>query len=834
FMDQHRFYVVLDTNFLIDFLRTEVAYLKRSWKALGRPTITFLVTHTLLDHLHNPPSALIATIKKIQSGYISGTRVHMGKLSDFLTTSCITQLSFLRDPDDPTQKEHQIMDFIDNIMSPSCPRPHLLGSGRRQRRSSRGASGMAISGIVRRSRSIQIDPEQLPVTGRRDMTMRMEDIEEADHEESISLATPETGKESGQSGQQSSCESSLEGLYSVSGRCDLPYADRQTCSSTDGSPRSSFKTTRQRKISVISAGSRGRARRSSTPSIHFVSSMGHRVTLPGEISEELDEKPSFSYMTTMISSSSVDVAPQYRSFVLKDAVPDAVPDEEEGVPGSDSSVPGSPLPNEDVRPFLRLQNIPSEMGIISPTTSKTSPTASPVLHRKYFEEQKGVDIAELLDNLKQSESLQEQADIIHYLYTTRGADWDTGLDKNKKCTVRDLLVELYEKAGHWKQWWLVRHTAGMLQKRVEDLAIAATDLLVRQKQLSVGMPPDREHIITCPLPPDELANIIYQACGEDSSSGALTQELLIYLAMFIRTEPKLFQEMLRLRVGLIIQVMASEMARTLKCTGDEASDHLMNLTSTTHHVEGGQKMSVVSKHGKGEASAFARLSKKDKVVSQKDLPLPTSPPGTGDEEDDEASTDRQGQWLRRRRLDGALNRVPIGFYPRIWEVLRRCPGLMIDDTLLPRSLTSESGAFAPQWYRWRLDPISLLMTKQEFKFALQVEMVLNTLPQPEYRQLMVEAMMVLTVLVENDGKAITMNNVIQIDDIVQEANRIFIEDQQMPEDIQEITKGAEGICQHLYDSAPSGRFGTMAYMCRALARILQLPVSNGALDCVVC
>lgn len=41
----------------------------------------------------------------------------------------------------------------------------------------------------------------------------------------------------------------------------------------------------------------------------------------------------------------------------------------------------------------------------------------------------------------------------------------------------------------------------------------------------------------------------------------------MYLAMFIRTEPQLFQEMLRLRVGLIIQVMASELARSLKCSG---------------------------------------------------------------------------------------------------------------------------------------------------------------------------------------------------------------------------------------------------------------------------
>lgn len=70
-----------------------------------------------------------------------------------------------------------------------------------------------------------------------------------------------------------------------------------------------------------------------------------------------------------------------------------------------------------------------------------------------------------------------------------------------------------------------------------------------------------------PLPPDELAAIIHDACGEDNSTAMLTQEILVYLAMFIRTEPRLFKEMLRIRVGLIIQVMASELARTLKCSG---------------------------------------------------------------------------------------------------------------------------------------------------------------------------------------------------------------------------------------------------------------------------
>lgn len=40
--------------------------------------------------------------------------------------------------------------------------------------------------------------------------------------------------------------------------------------------------------------------------------------------------------------------------------------------------------------------------------------------------------------------------------------------------------------------------------------------------------------------------------------------------------------------------------------------------------------------------------------------------------EEQGSTDsRQGQWQRRRRLDGALNRVPVGFYQNVWKVLQK-------------------------------------------------------------------------------------------------------------------------------------------------------------------
>ena len=37
--------------------------------------------------------------------------------------------------------------------------------------------------------------------------------------------------------------------------------------------------------------------------------------------------------------------------------------------------------------------------------------------------------------------------------------------------------------------------------------------------------------------------------------------------MFVRTEPRLFHEMIRIRIGLIIAVMTTELSRCLSCSG---------------------------------------------------------------------------------------------------------------------------------------------------------------------------------------------------------------------------------------------------------------------------
>ncbi|XP_018404191.1 PREDICTED: probable phosphorylase b kinase regulatory subunit alpha isoform X2 [Cyphomyrmex costatus] len=469
----------------------------------------------------------------------------------------------------------------------------------------------------------------------------------------------------------------------------------------------------------------------------------------------------------------------------------------------------------------------------SPTDELLSWKNSPkTKHRTISETQYAeTEVEELLSMLRETESLEEQGDILQYIVDSKGLHFDTGVvEEGHPVLVKDLLKSLYEKACQQKMWGIVRHSAGMLGKRVEDLAKAVTDLLVRQKQVTVGMPPSNEHTIVAPLPENELRALIHQAYGDDESTAMLTQELLVYLAMFIRTEPQLFLEMLRLRVGLIIQVMATELSRTLICTGEEASEHLLNLSpfemkNLLHHIMSGKEFAI-SSVGRGNFSVISckssRVSKKSQIGGFL---------SADQNADNEAEADRQGQWLRRRRLDGALNRVPRDFYPRVWQVLEKCHGLAIEGRVLPQNLTQE-------------------MTSGELKFALAVETVLNTIPQPEYRQLVVEALMVLTLVTEYNIVP-SLGGLIEVEHLVHKANAIFLEDQMAidgdatlccakPKEQREMTAmgtllcgGAAYICQHFYDTAPSGSYGTMTYITRAVAVMLDCLPKDGDLECSI-
>ncbi|XP_026341545.1 phosphorylase b kinase regulatory subunit alpha, skeletal muscle isoform isoform X4 [Ursus maritimus] len=647
FIDQQQFYLALDNKMIVEMLRTDLSYLCSRWRMTGQPTITFPISHTMLDEDGTSlNSSILAALRKMQDGYFGGARIQTGKLSEFLTTSCCTHLSFM----DP-------------------------------------------------------GPE---------------------------------GK-----------------LYSED------YDDN---------------------YNELESGDWMNAYDSTRSDVHMY--------LPTKIFQA--SRPSFNLL-----------------------------DSPHG-------------PREDQVPSVHVEiHLPRD--------------------------QSGeVDFKALVLQLKETSSLQEQADILYMLYNMKGPDWDTELYDEGGTTVRELLTELYGKVGEIRHWGLIRYISGILRKKVEALDEACTALLSHQKHLTVGLPPEpREKTISAPLPYEVLTQLIDEASEGDISIWILTQEIMVYLAMYMRTQPGLFAEMFRLRIGLIIQVMATELAHSLRCSAEEATDSLMNLSPSAmknllHHILSGKEFGVersvrptdsnvspaISIHEVGAVGAtktertgimqlkseikqveFRRLSVSTESQSNGGHPLgidlmspsflsPGTPVASSSGSFPSAygrqtsKDNRQGQWQRRRRLDGALNRVPVGFYQKVWKVLQKCHGLSVEGFVLPSSTTRE-------------------MTPGEIKFSVHVESVLNRVPQPEYRQLLVEAILVLTMMADIEIHSI--GSIIAVEKIVHIANDLFLQEQKTlgADDTMLAKDPASGICTLLYDSAPSGRFGTMTYLSKAAATYVQ-------------
>ncbi|XP_015357104.1 phosphorylase b kinase regulatory subunit alpha, skeletal muscle isoform isoform X5 [Marmota marmota marmota] len=618
FIDQQQFYLALDNKMIVEMLRTDLSYLCSRWRMTGQPTITFPISHTMLDEDGTSlNSSILAALRKMQDGYFGGARIQTGKLSEFLTTSCCSHLSFM----DP------------------------------------GPEGKLYS----------------------------EDYDDDTYDE----------LESG---------NWMDGFDSINN------------------------------------------------DVHM-------------------------YLPTKLFQ------PSRPSFKLLDS-------------------PQSP--QDDQVPSVRVEmHLPRD--------------------------QSGeVDFEALVSQLKETTSLQEQADILYMLYTMKGPDWDTELYEEGGATVRELLTELYGKVGEIRHWGLIRYISGILRKKVEALDEACTDLLSHQKHLTVGLPPEpREKTISAPLPYEALTQLIDEASEGDMSISILTQEIMVYLAMYMRTQPGLFAEMFRLRIGLIIQVMATELAHSLRCSAEEATEGLMNLSPSAmknllHHILSGKEFGVersvrptdsnvspaISIHEIGAVGATKteRTGIMQLKSEIKQSPGTCNTPNSGSFASafgQQTTRDsRQGQWQRRRRLDGALNRVPVGFYQKVWKVLQKCHGLSVEGFVLPSSTTRE-------------------MTPGEIKFSVHVESVLNRVPQPEYRQLLVEAILVLTMLADIEIHSI--GSIIAVEKIVHIANDLFLQEQKtLGADDNMLAKDpASGICTLLYDSAPSGRFGTMTYLSKAAATYVQ-------------
>ncbi|XP_036320032.1 probable phosphorylase b kinase regulatory subunit alpha, partial [Rhagoletis pomonella] len=973
-IDYEEYYTTRDPDLLASNFTTNLAFLTNNWRhMLGRPTITLMATHYMLDQ-DKIPLAMIQTMRKLKSGYINGTRVMLGNLKDFLNTSAITDLSFLGSTEDgyPDRLHPDVQAYLDEHLLRSFSHRGMMklhGGHLRPRQLRRR---MSCKGAIKKTRSINVDSDNLgmegptPLIERRLSSVVPPPWLQSNKANNISVfdTTPEEGppnlvidplireniypidphhnRSAIERRSEFTRQQEIQAIPKIlvqRHRTDTNFADteveeliamlRETENleeqgdilqylvdtqgldfntaglglknkdsvensnmiamfhiyvDQDKIPLAMIQTMRKLKSGYIN-GTRvmlGNLKdflnTSAITDLSFLGSTedGYPDRLHPDVQAYLDEHllRSFSHRgmmklhgghlrprqlrrrmsckgaikkTRSINVDSDNLGMEGPTPLIERRLSSVVPppwlqsNKANNISVFDTTPEEGP-PNLIIDPLIRENIYPidphhnrSAIERRSEFTRQQEIQAIPkILVQRHRTDTNFADteVEELIAMLRETENLEEQGDILQYLVDTQGLDFNTGmLEEGRVVTVRDLLKGLYEKACQQKLWGLVRHTAGMLGKRVEDLAKAVTDLLVRQKQVTVGMPPNNEYTITAPLPELELRQLIHDTYGDDESTAMLTQELMVYLAMFIRTEPQLFHEMLRLRVGLIIQVMAKELSRTLNCDGEAASEHLLNLSpfemkNLLYHILSGKEFAV-SSVARGNLSIVSckssRVSKKSQI-------------GLGEQEGDDAIIatidDRQGQWLRRRRLDGALNRVPRDFYSRVWSVLEKCQGLAIEGRILQQSLTQE-------------------MTPGELKFALEVETALNQIPQPEYRQLVVEALMVLTLMTEHNMVP-SLGGIIYVEHLVHKANQLFLEDQRKVQgdamlccakskegkDQQAasgmlLCGGAAYICQHLYDSAPSGSYGTMTYMARAVALVLDCVPKHGEMECVI-
>nr|XP_021396647.1 phosphorylase b kinase regulatory subunit beta [Lonchura striata domestica] len=352
---------------------------------------------------------------------------------------------------------------------------------------------------------------------------------------------------------------------------------------------------------------------------------------------------------------------------------------------------------------------------------------------------------EILQKLNDCSCLASQVLLSSILLKREGPNFIT-----KEGTVAEHIERIYRRAGSRKLWSVVRFAASLLGKLVDSLAPSITNVLVQGKQVTLGAFGQEEAVISNPLSPAVIKDMIYDKCRlQDEREAVVQQELVIHIGWIISNSPELFSGMLKIRIGWIIHAM---------------------------------KYELKIRAGDMPAKDLYQMSPSEVKQLLLDILQPQQPGRS---------------WLNRRQLDGSLNRTPAGFYDRVWQILERTPnGLIV------------AGRFLPQ------QPTLSDMTMYEMNFSLLVEDMLQNIDQPQYRQIIVELLMVISVILERNPE-LEFQDKVDLDKVVQEAFHDFQKDHSSP-------KGAENQSDMtaFYNTHPLGKKGTCSYLSKAVITLL--------------
>ncbi|CAF3556475.1 unnamed protein product [Rotaria socialis] len=154
-------------------------------------------------------------------------------------------------------------------------------------------------------------------------------------------------------------------------------------------------------------------------------------------------------------------------------------------------------------------------------------------------------------------SLKKHTLATYELYRRGGID----LMIRENYRVRNHLESLMKEATTCQNWAVIRFASSLLHKMVDSLAPSVTNLLVRGKIVTIGVFGQEETVIDKPMRPKEIFNIIYsdKIFGHSIFYAVLLQELLLNTSVFMNTVPQLFNGILKIRLGWILEAMKLEL-----------------------------------------------------------------------------------------------------------------------------------------------------------------------------------------------------------------------------------------------------------------------------------
>uniref|UniRef100_A0A671KV94 Phosphorylase b kinase regulatory subunit n=1 Tax=Sinocyclocheilus anshuiensis TaxID=1608454 RepID=A0A671KV94_9TELE len=348
---------------------------------------------------------------------------------------------------------------------------------------------------------------------------------------------------------------------------------------------------------------------------------------------------------------------------------------------------------------------------------------------------------EILQKFNDCDCLASQAQLASILLKKEGPDF---FDRNEN--LKDDLERIYRGAGSRKLWSIVRLAASLLTKLVDSLAPSITSVLVHGKQVTLGLFGHEEIVISNPLSPGVIKDIIYSKCSPHGEREAvLQQELVIHIGWMICNNPELFSGMLKIRLGWIVQAMKHELKIR---AGDMPPQDIYQMSPSD--------------------------------VKQLLLDV-LQPQQTG------------RSWLNRRQIDGSLNHTPLGFYDRVWQILERTHnGITVGGKHLPQQPTLSD------------------MTMYEMNFSLLVEDTLKNIVLPEYRQIIVELLMVVSIVLERNPE-LEFQEAVDLDRLVKDTFADFQKDRSRLDGSEK-----QDNMEAFYNTPALGKRGTSSYLTKAV------------------